>query len=87
MLADHHRQTVIRVNHGQVLDVAALAYGDGFGVAANDGVEPDAGVGMQTDRAHDLRAVFNPGAGVYVGGVIVELVNGHVQCSCVFLQL
>src|SRR5260221_507850 len=50
---DDVRDAGVAVNDGLVLDVDAAADGDGGDVAANDGVEPDAGLAAHLHVADD----------------------------------
>src|SRR3954447_18953105 len=57
VVADLVGYATVAVNHGTVLDVDALANSDWRDVAANDGVEPEAGEFADGDVADDGRVV------------------------------
>ena len=80
----------IGVQHAAVLDVAALAHRNVGGIAPDDCAKPHTAVSGQLDAAHHLRAIGDPGAGVDVGAVGVELVDGHGSLFLrdrIFIQL
>ena len=55
-LADGARHAGVGVDHRQVLDIGLVADRDPVGVAAQDGVVPDAGLGPEVDVAEHDRA-------------------------------
>ena len=56
------------VEDGAVLDVGAGADADAVGVAADDGVHPDGGLGAEVDVADELGGGVDVGAGGDDGG-------------------
>ena len=77
MFAHHQGLAVVGVQHAAVLDIAAFANFNGLGIAANHAAKPHAGVGVQGDSTHHLRAVGYPGRGGHLGLFAIEFVNRH----------
>ena len=63
VIFDRVGEAGVAVDDGAVLDVDALADGDGGDVAADDGAEPDAGVGAEADVGGDGGVVGEVRAG------------------------
>ena len=58
--ANSQWRTHIRVQHAAILNVAAFPHRDQLVVAAQDSVEPDAGISRQPHAANDIGAGRNP---------------------------
>jgi len=60
--ADGERRTHVRMQHAAVLHIAALPHRDQLVIAAQNRIEPDAGVSLQPHPPDNIGAGGNPAA-------------------------